>query len=111
MVTMRIPPRIVYNEQRLKTLRDPNFRRGTVDSFTNDDVKVRVYGGDTAISTGHWKRASRDSEGKDTSASGRFTHIWVKQNGKWLLAGAHYSPDIDFDKLKSTAARNENKKN
>lgn len=101
MVTARIPPKISTNEQRLKTLKDPNFKRGTVESLTNDDVKVRLYGGSTAIVTAHWKRVSHDAEGKDTSASGRFTHVWVKQNGKWLLAAAHYSPDIDLEKLRA----------
>ena len=109
MLTARIPPKILTNEQRLNMLKDPNFKRGTVDSLENDDVKVRVYGNDTAIVTANWKRVSRDGGGKDTSASGRFTHIWVRQNGKWLLATAHYSPDIDLEKLK--AAQTESKKN
>ena len=109
MLTARIPPKILTNEQRLNMLKDPNFKRGTVDSLENDDVKVRVYGNDTAIVTANWKRVSRDEGGKDTSASGRFTHIWVRQNGKWLLAAAHYSPDIDLEKLK--AAQTESKKN
>jgi len=109
MVTARIPPKILTNEQRLKTLKDPNFKRGTVESLTNDDLKVRLYGDDTAIVTAHWKRVSRGPDGKDTSASGRFTHVWVKQNGKWLLAAAHYSPDIDLEKIK--ASQSDSKKN
>ena len=109
MLTARIPPKILTNEQRLNMLKDPNFKRGTVDSLENDDVKVRVYNDNTAITTGHWKRVSRDGDGKDTSMSGRFTRVWVKQKGKWLLAGAHYSPDIDLEKLK--AAQAEVKKN
>lgn len=87
---------------------DPNVKRGTIESLTNDDVKVRVYNENTAIVTGSWKRTSKAADGKDTSAAGRFTHIWIRQNGRWLLAGAHYSPAIDLDKLK--AAQNEIKK-
>lgn len=109
MLTVRIPPKTLNNEQRLAQFKDPNFKRGTVESLVNDDVKIRVYGDDTAITTGHWKRVSRSADGKDTSASGRFTHVWVKQNGRWLLAAAHYSPDIDLEKLKS--AKVEVKKN
>lgn len=109
MVTARIPPRIVTRTDYITRLKDPNFKRGTVESLTNDDVKVRLYNDDTAISTGHWKRVSQAPDGKDTSASGRFTHVWVKQNGKWLLAAAHYSPDIDLEKLRS--AQSETKKN
>jgi ketosteroid isomerase-like protein len=111
LMTMRLPPRILDNEQRRKNLADPNFRRGAIESLTDDDVKVRVYGNSTAIVTGHWKRTSKDADGKNTSASGRFTRVWVKQNGKWLLAGAHYSPDVDLEKLKAAATQNEGKKN
>ena len=111
MVTVRIPPKIVTKAEYSAKLKDPNFKRGTIESLTNDDVKVRVYNNDTAISTGSWKRVSKDADGKDTSASGRFTHVWVKQNGKWLLAAAHYSPDIDLEKLKSGNTQAENKKN
>lgn len=100
MVTMRIPPKIVTKAEYLARLKDPNFKRGTTESLINDDVKVRVYGDDTAIVTGSWKRVSKDADGKDTSAAGRFTHVWVKQNSKWLLAAAHHSPDIDLEKLK-----------
>lgn len=101
VATARVPPRIVTGADQLARLRDPNFKRGTIESLTNDDMKVRVYGDSTAIVTAAWKRVSRDPDGKDTSASGRFTHVWVKQNGKWLLAAAHYSPNIDLEKLRS----------
>jgi ketosteroid isomerase-like protein len=109
MVTARVPARIVTKAEYEARLRDPNFKRGTIDSLINDDVKVRVYNETTAISTGHWKRVSRDADGKDTSLSGRFTHVWVKQNGRWLLAAAHYSPEIDLEKLRSD--QTETKKN
>jgi ketosteroid isomerase-like protein len=111
MVTARIPPRLVTRAERLARLKDPNFRRGTIESLTNSDVKVRVYGDSTAIVTAAWKRVSQHADGKDGSASGRLTHVWVKQNGKWLLAAAHYSPDIDLEKLKAAAAQNEARKN
>lgn len=104
-VTWRVPPRIQTkseNQTRFKvSLEDPNFRRGTIESLTDDNVRVRVYAGSTAIATGRWRRTSKDADGRDTSASGRFTRVWVKQNGRWLLAAAHYSPDIDLEKLKA----------
>jgi uncharacterized protein (TIGR02246 family) len=98
MVTVRVPARISTRAENEARFKDPNFRRGTIESLTNDDVKVRVYGDDTAIATGSWKRVSKDADGKDTSASGRFTRVWVKQNGKWLLAAAHYSPFAELAK-------------
>lgn len=107
LITVRLPPRTVTNDQRRAMFNDPNFKPGTVESLTDDDVKVRVYGSDTAIVTGHWKRVSKSADGKDTSASGRFTRVWVKQNNKWLLAAAHYSPDVDLEKLRSAQAKSE----
>jgi ketosteroid isomerase-like protein len=109
IVTARIPPKTQTVAEIKERVNDPNYKRGTVESLTNDDVKVRVYNETTAIATGHWKRVSKSGDGKDTSAAGRFTHVWVKQNGKWLLAGAHYSPDIDLEKLRS--AQTQTKKN
>lgn len=100
MLTARIPPRTETKSEIYARIKDPNFRPGTIESLTEGGIKVRVYGDDTAIVTGSWKRTSRDANGKDTSASGRFTRVWVKQNGKWLLAAAHYSPDIDLEKLR-----------
>lgn len=73
LATMRLPPRIVDNERRKKILNDPSYRRGAVESLTDEDVKVRSYNDSTAIVTGHWKRVSKDADGEDTSASGRFT--------------------------------------
>jgi ketosteroid isomerase-like protein len=111
MLTGRIPPKIQTRAEFLARLKDPNFKCGDTESLTNDDVKVRIYGDDTAIVTGNWKRVSKDQSGKDTSASGRLTHVWIKQNGKWLLAASHYSPDIDLEKLKSGNVTTLNKKN
>jgi ketosteroid isomerase-like protein len=39
-----------------------------------------------------WKRVSKNAEGKDTSAEGFFTHVWVRQGGRWRMSVAHYSP-------------------
>jgi ketosteroid isomerase-like protein len=65
-----------------------------IESLTSDEVKVRIYG-DTAVTTGRWKRAIKNAEGKDTSATGFFTHVWVSRNKTLLVAGAHYSPIAD----------------
>jgi ketosteroid isomerase-like protein len=111
MRTWRLPPQIQTKSDIAARLKDPNFKRATIDSLVDDDVKVRVYNGDTAIATGHWKRVSRDADGKDTSGAGRFTRVWVKQNGQWRLAAAHYSPDIDLEKLKAEAAQAAGRKN
>lgn len=102
-MTVRLPPRVVTRAEIAELRKNPNVRRGAIESLINSDEKTRVYGDSTAVVTGAWKRVSRDADGKDTSLSGRFTHVWVKQNGKWLLAAAHYSPDVDLEKLKAAA--------
>ena len=65
--------------------------RDVIESLTTSDIKVRDYG-DTAVTTGRWKRVSKSSTGQDTSADGFFTRVWVKRNNQWLMAVAHYSP-------------------
>ena len=65
--------------------------RDVIESLTTSDIKVRDYG-DTAVTTGRWKRVSKSAAGQDTSAEGFFTRVWVKRNNKWLMAVAHYSP-------------------
>jgi ketosteroid isomerase-like protein len=81
---------VTTKAEALARLRDRTHPPSIVESLTPDDVKVRVYG-NTAVTTGRWTRISKDAEGKDTSAAGFFTHVWVKQNNKWLVSVAHYS--------------------
>ena len=65
--------------------------KDVIESLTTSDIKVRDYG-DTAVTTGRWKRVSKSATGQDTSAEGFFTRVWVKRNNEWLMAVAHYSP-------------------
>jgi ketosteroid isomerase-like protein len=83
--------KVMTKAELLARLNDPSHQRDVIESLTTDDVKVRIYG-DTAVTTGRWKRVSKDAAGKDTSAAGFFTHVWVKRNKTWLVAVAHYSP-------------------
>ena len=65
--------------------------RDVIESLTTSDIKVRDYG-NTAVTTGRWKRVSKSATGQDTSAEGFFTRVWVKRNNQWQMAVAHYSP-------------------
>ena len=58
-------------------------------SITTDDVQVRVYG-DTAVETGLSTMIGQD-KGKTVPRDTRFTRVWVKQQGHWLLVANHYS--------------------
>jgi len=91
--TFFVPPQLVTKADFIKGIKESaNQKPWVIDSLTDDDMKVRMYGDDTAIVTGFWKRVSKDADGKDTSGTGRFTRFWVKQNGRWQLAGEHYTP-------------------
>lgn len=52
-----------------------------------EELSIRVYG-DTAIVTGHFTMVQRRNGRVDTFFS-RQTDVFLKRNGKWLLAGSH----------------------
>lgn len=60
------------------------------DSFTWDDVRVRVYG-DAAIATGRQAQTGT-YRGSDITAQFRATLVFVRPSGRWLLAGLQLSP-------------------
>jgi ketosteroid isomerase-like protein len=55
-----------------------------------DEVVVRDYG-DTAVAIG---RHSQEASFQGNRADGNFrgTHIYLRRDGQWLLAGIHLSP-------------------
>ena len=53
------------------------------ESMTHDDVRLRVYG-NTVIVTGLDTNKGVE-KGEDISGQRRFTRVWVKQDGRWLL--------------------------
>ena len=58
-------------------------------SFTIDDMKVRVYG-DTAIV--HGMSTSKETyKGKDISGQYRWTDVFIKQGGRWQALTTHSS--------------------
>jgi ketosteroid isomerase-like protein len=60
------------------------------DSFTWDEVQVRLYG-DAAVMTGRQSQTGTH-RGQDVTAQLRATLVFVNQNGTWRLAGLHLSP-------------------
>lgn len=53
------------------------------ESMSHDDVRLRVYG-NTVIVTGLDSVKGVD-KGQDITGQRRFTRVWVKQGGRWLL--------------------------
>ena len=71
-------------------IEDAKSGRVHYDVFENYDMKVRVYGGDTAIVTGKTK-IKGNAQGKPIDIIVQFTDRFVKQSGRWRLATGHVS--------------------
>src|SRR5262249_26554880 len=57
------------------------------DAFTLDEAQIRVHG-DAAIVVGRQSQAG-NHQGRPLPPGGRATLIWVREDGRWLLAGWH----------------------
>jgi ketosteroid isomerase-like protein len=71
-------------------IEDARSGRVHYDVFENYDMKVRVYGGHTAIVIGKTK-IKGDAQGKPIDIIVQFTDTFVKQSGRWRLAAGHVS--------------------
>jgi ketosteroid isomerase-like protein len=60
------------------------------DSFTWDEVRVRIYG-DAAVATGRQTQQGA-FQGHDIAGQFRVTQVFVQQGGRWLLASLQLSP-------------------
>jgi ketosteroid isomerase-like protein len=47
------------------------------------NLKVRAYGGDTAVSTGEFHVTGFDQKGKKFDRVSRFINVWVEHEGSW----------------------------
>jgi ketosteroid isomerase-like protein len=62
-----------------------------ISSWVLADLKVRVYG-DAAVVTG--RDAIKETyKGEDVSSRNRWTHTWVKRDGRWQCVAAQSSED------------------
>lgn len=55
-----------------------------------DDVKVRVYG-ETAVATGRATTKGQSNQG-EISGEFRYTRVYVKRNGAWVLVAFQATP-------------------
>jgi len=66
-------------------------RPDMVESFRVDDLVVRAYDGATLV----WGRTTlllANGRGERRMSQGRFTHVYIRRDGRWRLAAAHSSP-------------------
>ena len=68
------------------------YRSGDLkhESFILDGVDVRRYG-DAAVVTSR-ETTQSTYQGRDAGGNVRMTQVFVKQDGRWLLATVHLSP-------------------
>ena len=71
-------------------IEDARSGRVHYNVFENYDMKVRIYGGHTAIVTGKTK-VKGNAQGKPIDIIVQFTDTFVKQSGRWRLAAGHVS--------------------
>jgi len=74
-------------EQWLERLDSGDLR---YESLTWSDVQVRVYG-DTGVAIGR-ETSKATYKGMDIQGQYRETQLYVRQDGRWLLAGLQLSP-------------------
>jgi len=57
----------------------------TITGLEARDVQIRMIGDDVAII--HARTAYTTADGRQ--ASGRYTDVWARRNGRWLAVSAH----------------------
>jgi ketosteroid isomerase-like protein len=72
--------------------RSEKIRSGKIkyNSYTTEELLIEIYGS-AAVVKGR-NRASGLKDGKPFTLDIRFTHLWVKEAGKWKRAAFHDSP-------------------
>ena len=59
--------------------------------FRHDDIRVRIYSGNTAVISGY-STTLKKYKGRVSRGPRRFSAVWVKRNGRWQMV-AHQRTD------------------
>ena len=70
---------ISTKQQFLASVKNPDIAG---EQINNEGVTVRLYNNNVAVSTGIYRDKGTE-KGKPFLRRGRFTNIWLNQNGKW----------------------------
>jgi uncharacterized protein (TIGR02246 family) len=70
---------ISTKQQFLASVKNPNIAG---EQINNEGVTVRLYNNNVAVSTGIYRDKGTE-KGKPFLRRGRFTNVWLNQNGKW----------------------------
>ncbi len=61
-------------------------------TYNQQQNSIRIYNASTAVINGYFVFTVVGKDESSTTLSGRNSTTLVKQNGKWLIVNAHYSP-------------------
>ncbi len=70
---------------------DVRNRKETLNSATSTDMAVRVEG-NTGIVTGVYPMKGRDEKGQPFDRRIRYTDVYVKRDGRWLVVASQGTP-------------------
>ena len=59
-------------------------------AITNEDVRIQTYG-DAAVVTGASVQSGIGADGVPFSGRFRFTRVWVRRDGRWMMVASHSS--------------------
>ena len=71
-------------EQYLASIKDLSYHP---EQIVNQSMKIQMYE-NAAVVTGMYRERGTEN-GKPYDRRGRFTDLWIKENGKWLCAASH----------------------
>ncbi len=63
--------------------------------YRSDDIQVNVLSDGVAVAVGRWTLKRSDIP---HSLVGRFTHVWIKQNGRWQRSAYQATSVVDAKK-------------
>jgi len=73
-----------FNKDLLRNFLDAYYKKSKMISYEVNPLEIQVEG-NFAIAHVYFKEILRDSAGKDTTVSGRWTAALVKQDNKWVF--------------------------
>jgi hypothetical protein len=82
-----------FDKDFLRNLLDYSYKNNKLISFEVNPLEIQVEG-NFAIAHVYFKEILRDSAGKDTIVSGRWTAALVKQDNKWVFISSSWGMEL-----------------
>jgi ketosteroid isomerase-like protein len=81
------------NKSETKRWIEHHFKSNKVVLQNFRPLAIKIHG-DTAIVHYYAHRLTKDAEGKEKDERHRWSEVWTKENGKWLLLSATGGPEF-----------------